>query len=144
MDVLVERWGGLDSHTTSVVAGLLGSPPHGEPVRAIRTFGTMTEDLLALADWLAGAGCTHVAMESTGVSWKPGAPWALEPAGGRRRPPPGQSPPHQGGDPEGALAARLTSPTPSPCRGPRSRTCCGTGCSRAASSPTGPSGNAGK
>jgi transposase len=71
MDVLVERCCGLDIHKTSVVACLLVSRPQGEPVRAIRTFGTMTEDLLALADWLAGAGCTHVAMESTGVYWKP-------------------------------------------------------------------------
>src|SRR5215217_5972870 len=71
MGVRVERWCGLDIHTTSVVACLLGSRPQGEPVRAVRTFGTMTEDLLALADWLAGAGCTHVAMESTGVYWKP-------------------------------------------------------------------------
>jgi transposase len=71
MDVLVERWCGLDIHKTSVVACLLVSSPRGEPERAIRTFGTMTEDLLALADWLAGAGCTHVAMESTGGSWKP-------------------------------------------------------------------------
>jgi transposase len=36
-----------------------------------RTFGTMTQDLLELADWLGAAGCTHVAMESTGVYWKP-------------------------------------------------------------------------
>ena len=43
----------------------------GELVRTVRTFGTMTEDLLALSDWLAAANCTHVAMESTGVSWKP-------------------------------------------------------------------------
>jgi len=71
MDVLVERCCGLDVHKTSVVACLLVSRPQGEPVRAVRTFGTMTEDLLALADWLAGAGCTHVAMESTGVYWKP-------------------------------------------------------------------------
>ena len=39
--------------------------------QATRTFGTMTEDLLALRDWLAEAGITHVAMESTGVYWKP-------------------------------------------------------------------------
>ena len=36
-----------------------------------RTFGTIMEDLLALLDWLVGAGCTHVAMESTAVYWKP-------------------------------------------------------------------------
>ena len=39
--------------------------------REIRQFGTMTKDLLGLADWLAQEGCTHVAMESTGVYWKP-------------------------------------------------------------------------
>jgi len=39
--------------------------------KEIRTFGTMTDDLLALADWLAAEGVTHVAMESTGVFWKP-------------------------------------------------------------------------
>jgi len=43
----------------------------GASQREIRTFGTMTEDLLELTDWLAAAGCTHVAMESTGVYWKP-------------------------------------------------------------------------
>ena len=37
----------------------------------VRTFGTTTGDLLALADWLTAHGCTHVAMESTGVYWKP-------------------------------------------------------------------------
>ena len=58
-------------HKKSVVACLLISRSAGEPLRAVRTFGTMTEDLLALADWLAEAGCTHVAMESTGVYWKP-------------------------------------------------------------------------
>jgi transposase len=43
----------------------------GEPKKEIPTFGTMTEDLLELSDWLAAAGCTHVAMESTAVYWKP-------------------------------------------------------------------------
>lgn len=71
MDVIYERCCGLDVHKKSVAACLLISRPEGEPVRAVRTFGTMTADLLALADWLAEAGCTHVAMESTGVYWKP-------------------------------------------------------------------------
>ena len=71
MDVVYERCCGLDVHKTSVVACLLISRSAGEPVRTVRTFGTMTGDLLALADWLAEAGCTHVAMESTGVYWKP-------------------------------------------------------------------------
>ncbi len=38
---------------------------------AVRTFKTTTKELLALSDWLAGEGCTHVAMEATGVYWKP-------------------------------------------------------------------------
>src|SRR5215211_1873181 len=71
MDVVYERCCGLDVHKTSVVACLLISRSAGEPVRTVRTFGTMTEDLLALSDWLAEANCTHVAMESTGVYWKP-------------------------------------------------------------------------
>ena len=71
MDVIYQRCCGLDVHKNSVVACLLLSHPQGEPARVIRTFGTMTEDLLALADWLAEKGCTHVAMESTGVYWKP-------------------------------------------------------------------------
>jgi transposase len=50
---------------------LVTPSPHGAPRKEVRSFGTMTADLLALADWLAEAGCTHVAMESTSVYWKP-------------------------------------------------------------------------
>ena len=71
MEVLYERCCGLDVHQKTVVACLIVPGPGGEPAKEIRTFGTMTDDLLALASWLAGAGCTHVAMESTGVYWKP-------------------------------------------------------------------------
>ncbi len=71
MDVLYERCCGLDIHKRMVVACLVTPGSDGAPVKAVRTFGTMTEDLLALADWLLAAGCTHVAMESTGVYWKP-------------------------------------------------------------------------
>ena len=71
MDVLYPRCCGLDVHKRSVVACLITPGPDATPTKAIRTFGTMTEDLLALADWLLAAGCTHVAMESTGVYWKP-------------------------------------------------------------------------
>jgi transposase len=56
----------LDIHKKSVVACLL--TPEGKEVR---TFGTMTRDLLQLSDWLSEQGCTHVAMEATGVFWKP-------------------------------------------------------------------------
>ncbi len=75
MDVVDERCRGIDVHKKSAVACLLISRTGGDPIGAVRTFGTMTEDALALADWLAGAGCAHVAMESTGVDWKP--PWNL-------------------------------------------------------------------
>ena len=71
MEVLYERCCGLDIHKRPVVACLLTPGPGGRPTKAIRTFGTMTEELLALADWLQAAGCTHVAMEATGVYWQP-------------------------------------------------------------------------
>ena len=64
MDVVYERCCGLDVHKRTVVACLLTPGPGGGPRKELRTFGTMTDDLLRLADWLAGAGCTHVAMES--------------------------------------------------------------------------------
>jgi transposase len=71
MEVLYERCCGLDVHKRTVVACLLTPGPGGERRQETRTFGTMTDDLLALADWLAAAGCTHVAMEATGAYWKP-------------------------------------------------------------------------
>jgi transposase len=71
MDVLHARCCGLDVHKRTVVACLILTPPSGPATKTVRTFGTMTSDLLALADWLASAGCTHVAMESTGVFWRP-------------------------------------------------------------------------
>ncbi len=71
MHVIYERCCGLDIHKASVVACLLVAEGGGRSRKEVRTFGTMTADLLALADWLATAGCTHVAMESTGVYWKP-------------------------------------------------------------------------
>jgi transposase len=70
MDAMYERCCGLDIHKKTVVACLIVPGPGG-PVKEVRTFGTMTDDLLALADWLAAAGCTIVGMESTGVYWKP-------------------------------------------------------------------------
>jgi transposase len=71
MEIMYERCCGLDVHKRTVVACLLAPGPDGASTKQIRTFGTMTPDLLALADWLSAAGCTHVAMESTGVFWKP-------------------------------------------------------------------------
>ena len=70
MEVLHPRCAGLDVHKDRVVAAMRRA--EGGPVRtAVRRFGTTTPDLLALADWLAEQGCTHVAMEATGVYWKP-------------------------------------------------------------------------
>lgn len=71
MDVLYERCCGLDVHKKTVVACVLTPGTPGQPQKAVRTFGTMTADLLALADWLAAAGVTHVTLESTGVYWQP-------------------------------------------------------------------------
>ncbi len=71
MEVLYERCCGLDIHKRMVVACLITPGHDGVPAKSIRTFGTMTEDLLRLSEWLSEAGCTHVAMESTGVYWKP-------------------------------------------------------------------------
>ncbi|MBV8557730.1 MAG: IS110 family transposase, partial [Planctomycetaceae bacterium] len=62
---------GLDVHKTNVVACVRRIDPAGRVHEAIQTFGTMTAEVLALSDWLAEQGVTHVAMESTGVSWKP-------------------------------------------------------------------------
>lgn len=71
MEVLYQWCCGLDVHKRSVVACLITPGPDGTPKKEVHAFGTMPEDLLALSDWLTGAGCTHVAMESTGVYWKP-------------------------------------------------------------------------
>ena len=67
MEVVYPRCCGLDLHKRIVVACRIVPGPRGKPQKEIRTFSTMTADLLALADWLQAAGCTHVAMESTGV-----------------------------------------------------------------------------
>jgi transposase len=71
VETLHPRCAGLDVHKRTVVAcaRLAGGP--GKPRPLVRTFATMTADLLALSDWLAEQGVTHVAMESTGVYWKP-------------------------------------------------------------------------
>jgi len=71
MDTVFRCCAGLDVHQATVVACVRRADAAGRARREVRTFRTMTADLLALADWLAGAGVTHVAMESTGVYWKP-------------------------------------------------------------------------
>ena len=71
MRIVYKRCCGLDVHKKVIVACLLLLEPDGELRSEIRKFGTMTQDLLELLDWLQQAGCTHVAMASTGVYWKP-------------------------------------------------------------------------
>jgi transposase len=70
MDVLYPRCAGLDVHKDSVVAAVRLAAD-GPAKTEIRTFDTTTPGLLALSAWLAGCGCTHVAMEASGVYWKP-------------------------------------------------------------------------
>ena len=62
---------GLDVHKKTVAACRMKAGSPGPSQREVKTFGTMTRDLLALSDWLQEWGCTHVAMESTGDYWKP-------------------------------------------------------------------------
>lgn len=70
MKVLYKRCVGLDVHLREVVA-CLRVLVKGKVRYELRRFSTMTSGLIALADWLEGAGCTHVAMEATGAYWKP-------------------------------------------------------------------------
>ena len=71
MDQLLERVGGLDIHQKSIAACVRGPAPGGGRQKQVQSFGTTTADLLGLRDWLLAHGVTHVAMESTGVYWKP-------------------------------------------------------------------------
>ena len=71
MDIIHACCAGLDVHKKTVVACIRVIGPDGAISREVRTFGTMTGELLALSDWLAAHGVGHIAMESTGVYWKP-------------------------------------------------------------------------
>src|SRR3989441_5156234 len=71
MDQLIERCCGLDVHRDTVVACVRGPGPNGRRQHEVRTFGTTAVELLALRDWLEAPAVTDVAMESTGVYWKP-------------------------------------------------------------------------
>lgn len=71
MNVVIERCCGIDVHKRAVTACCLTTRAGGETAKAVRSFETMTDGLLALGDWLEGLGITDVAMESTGVYWKP-------------------------------------------------------------------------
>jgi transposase len=71
MQVVYRRCCGLDVHKKTVVACVLITHEDGTVERQLRTFGTMTSDLLSLSDWLDCRGVTHIALESTGVYWQP-------------------------------------------------------------------------
>jgi len=71
MQTLVERGCGLDVHQATVVACLLIVSTKGKVQKQVRTFGTTTRELVSMREWLLSESCTHVAMESTGVYWKP-------------------------------------------------------------------------
>ena len=71
MDAILERCCGIDVHKKSLTACLLTGYLEGKPKSTIKTFSTTTNSLLKLKDWLEQEGCTHIAIESTGVYWKP-------------------------------------------------------------------------
>jgi transposase len=71
MDIIHACCAGLDVHKKTVVACIRSIGPDSTVSCEVRTFGTMTAELLALSDWLAAHGVGPVAMESTGVYWKP-------------------------------------------------------------------------
>jgi transposase len=71
VEILHPRCAGIDVHKQTVVVCARRADAPAKARQQVRTFGTMTADLLALADWLAEQGVTAVALESTGVYWKP-------------------------------------------------------------------------
>ena len=71
MEILHQCCAGLDVHKKTVVACIRCVGADSQAQDLVRTFGTMTGELLELADWLAAHAVVHVAMESTGVYWKP-------------------------------------------------------------------------
>jgi Transposase len=70
MKILLGRYAGLDVHKLEIVACLRLTEKR-KVGREVRRFQTTTQGLLSLVEWLEAAGCTHVAMEATGVYWKP-------------------------------------------------------------------------
>src|SRR5579862_4715971 len=71
MDTLNLKVAGLDVHLRSIQCAVRCRQSSGKMLTQVRSFGTMTRDLRALADYLQSWSVTHVAMEATGVLWKP-------------------------------------------------------------------------
>lgn len=71
MEILYARCAGCDVHKKTIKVCVLLRQTDGQLHKELRTYGTTTQELLLLSDWLKEQGCTHVAMEGTGVYWKP-------------------------------------------------------------------------
>lgn len=71
MDVIVDRCAGLDVHKRSVMAAVRTPKPGGGRRQQVKEFSAFTADLVELRDWLVAEGVTQVAMEATGVYWRP-------------------------------------------------------------------------
>jgi transposase len=71
MQVMFKACAGIDVHKKELSVCLLKTEGRGQVAQEVRTFGTMTRELLKLLDWLVAESCESVAMESTGVYWKP-------------------------------------------------------------------------
>ena len=71
MDVIYPRCAGLDVHKKTVRVCLLLRQENGKKTKEYRTYGTTTQDLLERLAWLLSQECSHVALEGTGVYWKP-------------------------------------------------------------------------
>src|SRR6266852_6341630 len=71
MEILHERCAGLDVHKKNVKACFSSPGKGGQRQKETRTYLTMTGNLLEMRDWLKEQGCTHIALEATGVYWKP-------------------------------------------------------------------------
>lgn len=71
MEIIIERCAGLDVHKQVVVVSVRMPGEGGKRRVETQTFSSMSEELLKLSDWLSSHGVTHVAMESTGVYWRP-------------------------------------------------------------------------
>ncbi|WP_042454628.1 IS110 family RNA-guided transposase [Neobacillus dielmonensis] len=71
MEVFIERCAGLDVHAETIVACVISGSREDDLLKVTETFPTLTKDLYRLLQWLEHHGVTHIAMESTGVYWKP-------------------------------------------------------------------------
>ena len=71
MQIVYDRCAGLDVHKKSVMACLITPAANGQRHKERRTVSTMTADLVRLREWLTEQQCSQVAMESTGVFWRP-------------------------------------------------------------------------